>query len=77
MAFLLEDHAGLDVHAEAARFETTSLEETLKWTWDTFGTRAQIGTSYQGSGLVIIHHARKLGFPRVHPRYRLAFPGDL
>ena len=25
MAFLLEEHAGLDVHAEAARFETTSL----------------------------------------------------
>jgi phosphoadenosine phosphosulfate reductase len=76
MAFLLEDHAGLDVHAEAARFETTSLEETLQWTWDTFGNRAQIGTSYQGSGLVIIHHARKLGldFPVFTLDTGLLFP---
>lgn len=76
MAFLLEEHAGLDVHAEAARFETTSLEETLQWTWDTFGPRAQIGTSYQGSGLVIIHHARKLGldFPVFTIDTGLLFP---
>lgn len=76
MAFLLEDHAGLDVHAEAARFETTSLEETLTWTWETFGPRAQIGTSYQGSGLVIIHHARKLGldFPVFTLDTGLLFP---
>lgn len=76
MAFLLEDHAGLDVRAEAARFETTSLEDILKWTWDTFGTRAQIGTSYQGSGLVIIHHARKLGldFPVFTLDTGLLFP---
>ncbi|MES2705401.1 MAG: phosphoadenylyl-sulfate reductase [Verrucomicrobiota bacterium] len=76
MAFLLEEHAGLDVHAEAARFETTKLEDILKWTWDTFGTQAQIGTSYQGSGLVIIHHARKLGldFPVFTLDTGLLFP---
>ncbi len=76
MAFLLEDHAGLDVHAEAARLENASLEEALQWTWDTFGERAQIGTSYQGSGLVIIHHARKLGlnFPVFTLDTGLLFP---
>ncbi len=76
MAFLLEEHAGLDVRAEAARLEGASLEETLQWTWETFGKQAQIGTSYQGSGLVIIHHARKLGldFPVFTLDTGLLFP---
>lgn len=76
MAFLLEEHADLDVHAEAARFETESLEAVLTWTWEKFGKLAAIGTSYQGSGLVIIHHARKLGldFPVFTVDTGLLFP---
>ena len=65
MPFLLEQHADLDVHAQAELFEGTSLEEILSWTWERFGKQAAIGTSYQGSGLVIIHHAKEagIGFP--------------
>lgn len=76
MAFLLEQHADLDVHAEAARFEHSSLEEILTWTWERFGKSAAIGTSYQGSGLVIIDHARKLGldFPVFTVDTGLLFP---
>ena len=76
MAFLLEDQAGLEVHEEAARLEGAGLEEALRWTWERFGERAQIGTSYQGSGLVIIDHARKLGldFPIFTLDTGLLFP---
>jgi phosphoadenosine phosphosulfate reductase len=31
--------------------------------WERFGTRAAIGTSFQGAGLVMIHHAVKAGLP--------------
>jgi phosphoadenosine phosphosulfate reductase len=61
MAFSLSQHSDLNVRAQANAFETASLEEILSWTWKKFGRQAAIGTSYQGSGLVIIHHARKLG----------------
>ena len=76
MPFLLDAHSDLDVHAEAERFETSTLEEVLTWTWERFGKRAAIGTSYQGSGLVIIHHARQLGldFPVFTVDTGLLFP---
>ena len=76
MAFLLEQHADLDVRAQAEAFETATLEEILTWTWERFGKQAAIGTSYQGSGLVIIHHARKLGldFPVFTIDTGLLFP---
>ncbi|HEX2748709.1 MAG TPA: phosphoadenosine phosphosulfate reductase family protein, partial [Verrucomicrobiales bacterium] len=76
MPFLLEQHADLDVHAQAEQFENSSLEEILSWTWERFGAQAAIGTSYQGSGLVIIHHARKLGldFPVFTIDTGLLFP---
>jgi phosphoadenosine phosphosulfate reductase len=61
MAFSLSQHSDLNVRAQAEAFEMASLEEILTWTWKKFGRQAAIGTSYQGSGLVIIHHARKLG----------------
>jgi len=61
MAFSLSQHSDLNVRAQAEAFETASLDEILSWTWKKFGRQAAIGTSYQGSGLVIIHHARKLG----------------
>lgn len=76
MAFQLNDHPDLDVHKESERLEGCGLEETLGWVWERFGKRAQIGTSYQGSGLVIIHHARRLGldFPVFTLDTGLLFP---
>ena len=61
MAFHLENRPDLDVPALAESLEKQSLSEVLSWCWDTFGERAAIGTSFQGSGLVIIDHARKSG----------------
>ncbi len=61
MPFLLEDHPDLDVSAQAAVLETAVLGEVLVWAWERFGGRAAIGTSFQGSGLVILDHAVKLG----------------
>jgi phosphoadenosine phosphosulfate reductase len=76
MAFSLKDYPNLDVRAEAERFEAMTLDEILTSMWERFGARAQIGTSYQGSGLVIIHHARRLGldFPVFTIDTGLLFP---
>jgi phosphoadenosine phosphosulfate reductase len=52
-----------EIHSYSEEFETASLEEILRWTWERFGTRAAIGTSFQGAGLVMIHHAVKAGLP--------------
>jgi len=45
------------------RFEQASPIEVLQWAWQEFGLRAAIGTSFQGAGLVIIHHAVTAGLP--------------
>jgi phosphoadenosine phosphosulfate reductase len=39
--------------------------EILRWAWERFGTRAAIGTSFQGAGLVMMHLAgqHQLRFP--------------
>lgn len=76
MSFLLDTHPDLDVRAIAEAMPSWSLDEVLTWGWETFGNRAQIGTSYQGSGLVIIHHARRLGldFPVFTIDTGLLFP---
>ncbi|MEA3188388.1 MAG: phosphoadenosine phosphosulfate reductase [Chthoniobacter sp.] len=52
-----------EVHSLATRFEDEPLEDVLRWTWDRFGERAAIGTSFQGAGLVMIHQAIKAGLP--------------
>lgn len=44
------------------RFHTQPTEEILRWTWERFGTRAAIGTSFQGAGLVMMDLCRKHGF---------------
>jgi len=44
-------------------FEHRSLTDILRWAWDRFGKRAAIGTSFQGAGLVMIHHAVEAGLP--------------
>src|SRR5438093_13302124 len=51
------------VRSLAESFETASLVEILRWAWERFGERAAIGTSFQGAGLVMIHHAVKAGLP--------------
>ena len=45
------------------RFEQAPPTEVLHWAWQEFGLRAAIGTSFQGAGLVIIHHAVTAGLP--------------
>lgn len=50
-----------EVETLAGEFETASLEQILGWAWERFGSRAAIGTSFQGAGLVMIHHAVRAG----------------
>jgi phosphoadenosine phosphosulfate reductase len=40
------------------RFNDAPVEEILGWAWKSFGSRAAIGTSFQGAGLVMIHISR-------------------
>lgn len=54
-----------EVNSLNERFQQQPTEEILKWAWKKFGTRAAIGTSFQGAGLVMMDLARKNG---------LAFP---
>jgi phosphoadenosine phosphosulfate reductase len=51
-----------DVAALDAQFSTQPSEDILGWAWNRFGTRAAIGTSFQGSGLVMMHLAKTAGF---------------
>lgn len=57
-----------EISAEEAKhlseaFERAPLNEILRWAYDRFGERAAIGTSFQGAGLVMIHHAVSNGLP--------------
>jgi phosphoadenosine phosphosulfate reductase len=51
------------VGALSAEFEAVSATEILRWAFDQFGMGAAIGTSFQGAGLVTIHHAVAAGLP--------------
>jgi phosphoadenosine phosphosulfate reductase len=51
-----------DIQTLDASFSAKSTEEILAWAWTQFGTRAAIGTSFQGAGLVLIDLALKNGF---------------
>ncbi len=56
----------LEFHSESVRALSTELEgcsltEVLQWVWDKFGERAAVGTSFQGAGLVMLHHAVQAG----------------
>ena len=57
MAFTLKSRHNFNVSEEAERLDSVQLDEILQWCWDNFGDKAAIGTSFQGSGLVIIDHA--------------------
>lgn len=63
MSLRLDEITPEEVRILAEKFEEMPLEDVLRWTWDRFGERAAIGTSFQGAGLVMIHHAVKAGLP--------------
>ena len=65
-----------EVKRLAAEFEGAPLEKVLGWLWEKFATRAAIGTSFQGAGLVMIDHALKAGlkFPIFTLDTNLLFP---
>lgn len=51
----------IEVESLNREFQSGSTESILRWAWNEFGTRAAIGTSFQGAGLVMIHIARQNG----------------
>jgi phosphoadenosine phosphosulfate reductase len=51
------------VRSLSGEFESASPTEILRWAYEEFGTGAAIGTSFQGAGLVTIHHAVAAGIP--------------
>ena len=79
MAFTLETKHNFEVSEETERLECLSLDELLYWCWNYFGDKAAIGTSFQGSGLVIIDHAVRNGcnFPIFTIDTGLLFPETL
>jgi len=68
-----------EVAALNAQFELQSPEDILAWAWERFGRRAAIGTSFQGSGLVMMHLAKMAGlnFPVFTLDTGLLFPETL
>jgi phosphoadenosine phosphosulfate reductase len=78
VAFLLSDNPD-DVAQLAEKLERQSLTDVLKWTWERFGAKAAVGTSFQGAGLVIMHHAAQAGlnFPVFTLDTGLLFPETL
>lgn len=62
MSLQLSEITPEEVQQLAAKYENASLSDLLAWIWKQFGTRAAIGTSFQGGGLVMIDHAVQAGF---------------
>ncbi|MDB6028358.1 MAG: hypothetical protein JWM68_4581 [Verrucomicrobiales bacterium] len=52
-----------EVKSLAEPFNNQTTEEILGWAWKCFGTRAAIGTSFQGAGLVMMHIAKQNNLP--------------
>ena len=61
MSLQLSEISPEEVRRLAAEFETAPLDDVLRWIWKRFGTRAAVGTSFQGAGLVMIDHALQAG----------------
>jgi phosphoadenosine phosphosulfate reductase len=51
----------LDVRSLAEFFEHQPLTDVLRWAHSNYGRNAAIGTSFQGAGLVMLHHAVQAG----------------
>lgn len=68
-----------EVAALNGQFEQRSPGDILAWAWERFGRRAAIGTSFQGSGLVMMHLAKMAGlnFPVFTLDTGLLFPETL
>jgi phosphoadenosine phosphosulfate reductase len=68
-----------DVAALDAQYSSMETDDILAWAWNRFGARAAIGTSFQGSGLVMMHLAKVagLGFPVFTLDTGLLFPETL
>ena len=68
-----------DVSVLNEQFEHQNPEDILAWAWTRFGERAAIGTSFQGSGLVMMHLAKLAGlnFPVFTLDTGLLFPETL
>ena len=60
-------------------FGSQSTAQILRWAWERFGTRAAIGTSFQGAGLVMMHLAKinHFAFPVFTLETGLLFPETL
>jgi phosphoadenosine phosphosulfate reductase len=52
-----------EVRALDHSFNEMPTEKVLAWAWERYGTRAAIGTSFQGAGLVMMHLAKQSGLP--------------
>jgi phosphoadenosine phosphosulfate reductase len=65
-----------EVRALDERFGQGSTPDVLAWAWERFGSRAAIGTSFQGAGLVMMHMAKTCGlqFPVFTLDTGLLFP---
>jgi phosphoadenosine phosphosulfate reductase len=68
-----------EIAALNAQFEHQAPEEILAWAWKRFEKKAAIGTSFQGSGLVMLHLAKMAGlsFPVFTLDTGLLFPETL
>lgn len=65
-----------EAHNLDQRFNLARTEDVLGWAWEKFGTKASIGTSFQGAGLVMMHLAKlnQLAFPVFTLDTGLLFP---
>lgn len=65
-----------EIRALDEQLSQAPTEEILAWAWQQFGTKAAIGTSFQGAGLVMLHLAAQHGlkFPVFTLDTGLLFP---
>src|SRR5438132_10292099 len=79
MTLRVDELTAEEVHSLAEQFESAATADILRWCWERFGTRAAIGTSFQGAGLVMIDHAVKngLAFPIFTLDPQFLFPETL
>jgi phosphoadenosine phosphosulfate reductase len=71
--------SGEALDAQSEKLSGMPLTDVLRWCWDSFGTLAGVGTSFQGAGLVLLHHAFAAGlsFPVFTLDTGLLFPETL
>jgi phosphoadenosine phosphosulfate reductase len=55
--------SGETLEAQTEKLAQWPLVDVLRWCWESFGTLAAVGTSFQGAGLVLLNHAVTAGLP--------------